>query len=82
MPAHGVEIIQGIPVTLRNGVMYAYQPGVAVTATTPLIQLGTHDAEAGVTTWLDPAATQQISKWKADYCASMSSRSRKVAEKA
>lgn len=25
MPSHGVEIIEGIPVTLKDGVMYAFQ---------------------------------------------------------
>ena len=32
MPSHGVEIIEGIPVTLKDGVMYAFQ-----FATPPLV---------------------------------------------
>ena len=67
MPSHGVEIIEGIPVTLKDGVMYAFQ--FATPPVTPII-LGTcsptkkviwehRDSEA---TWLNTYRTTLVAK--------------------
>jgi len=65
MPSHGVEIIDGIPVILKEGQMYAFQ-------TQPPIKLGTYiDKKA---TWIP---TEEMSSWLTSYQASMVSRSRK-----
>jgi hypothetical protein len=65
MPSHGVEIIDGIPVILKEGQMYAFQ-------TQPPIKLGTYiDKKA---TWIP---TEEVSSWLTSYQASMVSRSRK-----
>lgn len=65
MPSHGVEIIDGIPVILKDGQMFAFQ-------TQPPIKLGTYiDKKA---TWIP---TEEMSSWLTSYQASMVSRSRK-----
>lgn len=67
MPSHGVEIIEGIPVTLKDGVMYAFQ--IETPSVTPII-LGTcsptkrviwehRDSEA---TWLSSFRATLVAK--------------------
>ena len=69
MPSHGAEIIDGIPVILRDSVMYAFQLGVA-----PTIKLGTYDAATKVATW---AMSDEIAAWLSTYKEGLTSRSRK-----
>jgi hypothetical protein len=65
MPSHGVELIDGIPVILKEGQMYAFQ-------TQPPIKLGTYIDKK--VTWIP---TEGMSAWLSSYQASMVSRSRK-----
>jgi hypothetical protein len=69
MPSHGAEIIDGIPVILRDSVMYAFQLGVA-----PTIKLGTYDAATKVAKW---AMSDEIAAWLSTYKEGLTSRSRK-----
>ena len=70
MPSHGVDIIDGIPVLLKGGAMFAFQPGSSVS-----LQLGTYDAALKKATWeLENSA---ISTWLQSYKESMAPRSRK-----
>ena len=65
MPSHGVEIIDGIPIILKDGQMFAFQ-------TQPPIKLGTYiDKKATL------IPTEEMSSWLTSYQASMVSRSRK-----
>ena len=72
MPNHGVEIIEGIPVILRNGEMIAFQPGLL--SKDMKIKLGTYDAETHTATWHN---TDEVKKWLEEYQSGMVSRSRK-----
>jgi len=67
MPSHGVEIIEGIPVTLKDGVMFAFK--IETPTSTPLV-LGTcsptkrviwehRDSEA---TWLSTFRATLVAK--------------------
>ncbi len=70
MPNHGVEIIDGIPVHLKDSVMYAFQPGSS--AASAQIKLGTFiDKKA---TWEN---TEAMNTWLNDYRTNLSARSRK-----
>ena len=72
MPNHGIELIDGIPVTLRGSEMFAFQPG------TPLsnkrIKLGNYDAIAKKATWDN---TEETKKWIEEFQAGLVPRSRK-----
>ena len=69
MPSHGVDIIDGIPVILKSGVMYAFQPvGVS-------LPLGTYDSATKKATWEPPTAT---AAWLASYKETLVARSRKI----
>ena len=50
MPSHGAEIIEGVPVLLKDGVMYAFQYGLV---NPPTIKLGTYVVTTKKATW-DP----------------------------
>lgn len=69
MPSHGAEIIDGIPVILRESVMYAFQLGVP-----PTIKLGTYDATSKKATW---AMSDETNTWLSTYKENLISRSRK-----
>jgi len=71
MPAHGVEIIDGIPVILKDGEMYAFQPGVT---TVPAICLGTYSSVTKTATW---AVTEPMTAWMSSYRETLVARSRK-----
>ena len=71
MPNHGVEIVQGIPVQIRDGVLYAYQPGQ--TTAIP-IRVGTYDAKTQLPTW---ESGDFLVKWREEYAASLTPRARK-----
>jgi len=71
MPSHGVEIIEGIPVLLRDGGMYAFQHGVA---NPPSIRLGSYNAATKKATWEATALPQ----WLATYKTNLVARSRKI----
>jgi hypothetical protein len=70
MPSHGVDIIDGIPVILKDGVMTAFQPGLTV----PPIRLGTYDSATKAAKW-EPVAT--LNPWLDTFRQSMVARSRK-----
>jgi hypothetical protein len=69
MPSHGTEIIDGIPVILRDSVMYAFQQGTSAT-----IKLGTYDSATKTATWV---MSDEITSWLASFKNSLISRSRK-----
>jgi hypothetical protein len=71
MPSHGAEIIEGVPVLLKDGVMYAFQYGIA---NPPTIKLGTYVATTKKATW-DPVVLPQ---WLASYRMNLVARSRKI----
>lgn len=70
MPSHGVKIIDGIPVHLKDDGMYAFQPGSSTA--TAQIKLGTYSDNKA--TWNN---TDAFSTWVNDYRESIRSRSRK-----
>jgi len=70
MPIRGVDIIDGIPVSLKDGILYAFQNSNS----TEKIQLGTYNTATKVATWTQ---TDTMGKWLDDYQASMEPRSRK-----
>jgi len=71
MPSHGVEIIDGIPVVLKDNVMYAFQHQ----APSPTqIRLGSYNPLTKKATWDAPDA---LNAWVESYQASLGSRSRK-----
>jgi len=71
MPSHGAEIIDGIPVILRDSVMYSFQPGSPPSSQ---VVLGNYDAATKKATWTDSEAR---SVWLSSYRESLTSRSRK-----
>ena len=71
MPSHGVEIIEGIPVLLRDGIMYAFQHGVASPSS---IRLGSYNATMKKATWESAALPQ----WLTTYKTNLVARSRKI----
>jgi hypothetical protein len=70
MPSHGVKIIDGIPVHLKDDGMYAFQPGSS--AATAQIKLGTYSDNKA--TW---NSTDAFTTWLNTYRESITSRSRK-----
>ena len=68
MPSHGVDIIDGIPVILRDGVMFAYQPGSTQTPVPSPIRLGTYDKKTKIAIWED---SPSLITWKESYVASL-----------
>ena len=73
MPAHGVDIIDGIPVLLKGGVMYAFQPSIQ----TQEIRLGTYDNETKKAIW-EPTLLQTT--WLETFRTGMAPRSRATAK--
>lgn len=72
MPNHGVELIDGIPVTLKGSDMYAFQPGVA--SSSKKIKLGTYDATTRTARWQE---SDEIKTWLNEYQVNLAPRSRK-----
>ena len=72
MPNHGIEIIDGIPVSLKGSEMYAFQPGVP--SSSKKIKLGTYDATTRVATWQE---SDEMKTWLNEYQANLAPRSRK-----
>ncbi len=72
MPSNGVEIIDGIPVILRDSVMYSFQPGS--TSPNTQVTLGTYDSVTKKAYW---STTDDHSNWLNMYRENISSRSRK-----
>lgn len=68
MPSHGADIIDGIPVVLKDGVMYAFQ------STGPQIKLGTYNSAIKVASWTNSEA---LESWLSSYKTSLTARSRK-----
>ena len=77
MPSHGIEIIDGIPVHLKDGNMLAFQHGSSLNsdaAATVPIKLGTYDATAKKATW---APSDAMGQWLDSFRATLAGRSRK-----
>jgi len=72
MPSHGVEIIDGIPVQIKDGQMNAFQPSVG--PPTKKIRLGTYDSTTKKAIWQE---TEEMKAWLDEYRASLTARSRK-----
>lgn len=72
MPNHGIELIDGIPVTLKGSEMYAFQPGVPNPA--KRIKLGSYDTTTKKATW---DSTEEMKKWVEEFQSSLIPRSRK-----
>jgi hypothetical protein len=72
MPNHGVELIDGIPVILKDGQMYAFQPNAPTGATK--IKLGEYNSTTRTAVWHQ---TDEIKKWLDDYQLNLVPRSRK-----
>lgn len=73
MPNHGIELIDGIPVTLKGSEMFAFQPG---TNPNPAkrIKLGTFDTTTRTAKWDE---TEEMKKWIEEFQATLAPRSRK-----
>jgi len=78
MPSHGVEIIDGIPVHLKDGNMLAFQHGSSLNsdaaAVVAPIKLGTYDATTKKATW---SPSDQMIAWLENFRTTMTGRSRK-----
>ena len=75
MPNHGVEVIDGIPVTLKGNEMYAFQPGQHPAAPpSKRIKLGNYDAPTKKAVWDN---TEEMKKWVEEFQAGLVPRSRK-----
>lgn len=86
MPSYDIEMIDGIPVVLRDGVMFAFVPptgppstGGAPNAPQTPIRLGTYDVKAKKATW---EITPQVLAWKNAFAAAIASRARQTAKPA
>ena len=84
MPSYDIETIDGIPVVVRDGVMYAFIPPSAPpssngTANVPQspVRLGTYDAKAKKANW---EITPQVLAWKNAYAAALAPRARQTAK--
>ncbi len=80
MPSYDIEEIDGIPVTLRDGVMFAFLPPISSTSTstqTP-VRLGTYDEKQKKATW---EMTPELEAWKTAYRAALAPRARQTASK-
>jgi hypothetical protein len=71
MPSYGTETIDGIPVLVREGVLYAFQPGMVGS---PPIRLGTYTASTKKAVW----ESQELNTWLTSYKSTLVARSRKV----
>ena len=69
MPSHGVDIIEGIPVVIKSGIMYAYHPSNPVP-----VRLGSYVADTKKAVW---ETSDAISNWLVSYRQDLVSRSRK-----
>ena len=86
MPSYDIETIDGIPVVLRDGVMYAFIPptappassGAPVAPQSP-VRLGTYDSKAKKATW---EMTPQVLAWKNAFAAALAPRARQTAKQA
>ena len=81
MPSYDIETIDGIPVVLRDGVMFAFMPpapGTDATKQTPQtpVRLGTFDMKTKIATW---EMTPQVEAWKTNYATNMAPRGRQSA---
>jgi hypothetical protein len=74
MPNHGIELIDGIPVTLKGSEMFAFQPGHPQAPAAKRIKLGNYDAATKKATWDN---TEEMKKWVDDFQAALVPRSRK-----
>jgi hypothetical protein len=72
MPNHGIELIDGIPVTLKGSEMFAFQPGTPLSA--KKIKLGTYDTATKTATWHN---TDEMKAWATEHQANLIPRSRK-----
>ena len=72
MPSHGVEIIEGIPVMLRDGTMYSFHP--MQTSMTASMKLGTYSEATKKATW---NSSDSMDAWLLSYRESLTPRSRK-----
>ena len=71
MPSHGTEIIDGIPVILKDGVMFAFQHACETGAP---IRLGAYDVATKKTNW---DMKDDTANWLAKYKEALLARSRK-----
>ena len=71
MPNHGVELIDGIPVLLKENEIFAFQPG---SSQSKKIKLGHYDATTKKATWDN---TEDMKKWVEEFQAGLVPRSRK-----
>uniref|UniRef100_A0A6C0ANC0 Uncharacterized protein n=1 Tax=viral metagenome TaxID=1070528 RepID=A0A6C0ANC0_9ZZZZ len=74
MPSHGVEIIDGIPVHLKDGNMLAFQHGSSLNSEIQPIKLGTYDSTTKKATW---SPSDAMTQWLENFRATMTGRSRK-----
>ena len=75
MPNHGVEIIDGVPVHLKDGNMLAFQHGGSLNSDQAAsIKLGTYDAATKKATWLP---SDQVTQWLENFRMTITGRSRK-----
>jgi hypothetical protein len=74
MPNHGVDIIDGIPVHLKDGKMLAFQHGLPADKQLGSINLGTYDSSTKTATW---TISESMNEWLATFRASLTGRSRK-----
>ena len=74
MPNHGVDIIDGIPVHLKDGKMFAFQHGLPADKQLGSINLGSYDAATKTATW---SVSESMNEWLATFRASLTGRSRK-----
>lgn len=74
MPNHGIELIDGIPVTLKGSEMLAFQPGHPQAPPAKRIKIGTYDATTKKATWDN---TEEMKKWVEEFQAGLIPRSRK-----
>lgn len=72
MPNHGVELIDGIPVTLKGSEMFAFQPGTPIS--TRKIKLGNYDSVTKTATWQE---TDEMKAWLNEHQSNLAPRSRK-----
>lgn len=77
MPSHGVEIIDGIPVYLKGGVIYAFRPESGSTIAQADLRLGTYDSASKKVAWLSASEQPHMDTWVQTFRESLVSRSRK-----
>jgi hypothetical protein len=73
MPNHGIEIIDGIPVTLKGTEMYAFHPHPE-SPHPKRIKLGTYDASTKKALWEN---NDEMNKWIEAFQTNLVPRSRK-----